>query len=41
MAAVPSTTALWSSGLAASSLICSGVPMALAFWNLTIMSYQA
>ena len=34
MAAVPTTIALWSSGLASSSVICSGVPKALAFYAL-------
>ena len=45
MAAFPTTSALWSSGLAdgpsPSSLICWAVPMALAFSNLTIMSNHA
>ena len=45
MAAFPTTTALWSSGLAdgpcPSSLICWAVPMALAFSNLTIISNHA
>src|ERR671911_3149553 len=42
MAAFPTTSALWSSGLAEgpcpSSLICWAVPMAFAFSNLTIIS---
>ena len=41
IAADPTTTALWSSGLAASSLICWGEPIALAFCALTISSNQA
>ena len=45
MAAFPTTTALWSSGLAdgpwPSSLICWAVPMAFAFSNLTIISNHA
>src|SRR3954451_3940905 len=38
MAALPTTTALWSSGLVDSSLISWGDAMALAFWYLTMRS---
>ena len=41
MAVDPTAIALWSSGLASSSLICCGVPIAFAFCALTIRSNQA